>query len=434
MTSGQFCGARTYLRVVLGAFVTCFSCPVLANNGLNLIGVGVESTAMGGADVAVSRDTTAVSVNPAGLSRIDKAELDLYSAVAYAIDVAHADALGNDNQVSNSIIPLGGLGIARRSGASKFTYGFGFFGQGGAGNVYKDLNTEFGTIDELSSQFGFGKISLGASYEATDRLSVGGAAYAAVGILKQKVFPQTSFFNASDPSHSFFGYTIDNAHAENFGIKVGVQYDAASSVRIGATYSPEVRLPFEDGILRANFSAIGLGTVTYRQVRLDGLALPQEIAFGVAWRAKPTTLLSIEVSWLNWARALRSQTLVATDPDSAGAPAELRSSGNLNWKNQTVVAIGIAHDLNERATLYGGFNYGRNPAPAQTLTPVLAPIGQRHLTGGGAWKLNDRWRASAAVEYLFPESVIYANPEIPVPSSAERLEYVAFHFLLSRRW
>lgn len=35
-----------------------------ATNGLNLIGFGPESVAMGGADTAVARDTTALNTNP----------------------------------------------------------------------------------------------------------------------------------------------------------------------------------------------------------------------------------------------------------------------------------------------------------------------------------------------------------------------------------
>ena len=41
-----------------------------ASNGLNLIGFGTESVLMGGADVAVARDTLALNTNPAGLARI----------------------------------------------------------------------------------------------------------------------------------------------------------------------------------------------------------------------------------------------------------------------------------------------------------------------------------------------------------------------------
>ena len=59
---------RVGLRLLFILFVYAISFPSLANNGLNLVGFGSESLNMGGADVAVARDTTALNTNPAGLS------------------------------------------------------------------------------------------------------------------------------------------------------------------------------------------------------------------------------------------------------------------------------------------------------------------------------------------------------------------------------
>ena len=65
------------LRMVtlLALVVTCTSAH--ATNGINLIGFGAESTLMGGADVAVARDTSALNTNPAGLTQIKAAVRDL---------------------------------------------------------------------------------------------------------------------------------------------------------------------------------------------------------------------------------------------------------------------------------------------------------------------------------------------------------------------
>jgi long-chain fatty acid transport protein len=58
-------GSWLRLAIALGAMTAAF--PSAASNGLTLIGTGTESVGMGGADVAVARDTTALSTNPAGL-------------------------------------------------------------------------------------------------------------------------------------------------------------------------------------------------------------------------------------------------------------------------------------------------------------------------------------------------------------------------------
>jgi long-subunit fatty acid transport protein len=96
--------------------------------------------------------------------------------------------------------------------------------------------------------------------------------------------------------------------------------------------------------------------------------------------------------------------------------------------------MGAAHAPDDKLTLYGGINYGRNPFPARNLTPVIAAIGELHLTGGFAWRLQGGWIASGALEYLVPKNVSYDNPAFPLGQSEERLSYAAVHLMLGRRW
>jgi long-chain fatty acid transport protein len=141
---------KRYRLVLLSAWL-----PLTAwsGNGLNLIGFGTESVLMGGADVAVARDTTALNTNPAGLTSLGKRAADVFGGIAYGSDVRHLDSFGNDRNVSNRVIPIGGFGYAARLGTSGVTAGIGLFAQGGAGNVYENLTTAFGTVDTLSGLF-----------------------------------------------------------------------------------------------------------------------------------------------------------------------------------------------------------------------------------------------------------------------------------------
>ena len=59
------------LRVAV-LVATALPVGVLAANGLNLIGFGAESVAMGGADTAGARDTAALNTNPAGLAQLSR--------------------------------------------------------------------------------------------------------------------------------------------------------------------------------------------------------------------------------------------------------------------------------------------------------------------------------------------------------------------------
>ena len=163
--------------------------PAFANNGLNLIGFGTESTLMGGADTAVARDTTSLNTNPAGLAQIRRRAFDVYSATAFALDVAYADQFGNDRNVSNNVIPVGGGGYAQELGESGIVAGIGLFVQGGAGAVFGNLQTPFGTRDELSALTGVVKLTPGIAYRASETLSLGISVSAVYAQAKQKIFP-----------------------------------------------------------------------------------------------------------------------------------------------------------------------------------------------------------------------------------------------------
>lgn len=422
-------------RITLGLAAMACTFPAGATNGLTLIGTGAESVAMGGADVAVARDTTALSTNPAGLSQLPGWAHDGFLGAAFALDVAHADQFGNDQQVANWAIPVGGAGVSKQLDSHNFTIGIGLFAQAGAGDVYNHLNTPFGGKDTLRAQFGVAKVTPGFAWQVFEPLAIGATLNVHYSSLKQRVFPNTSFVDAADPTHSFFGTSIDNASSVRLGAKFGALFKPASDLSLGITYSPEVKIPFDNGKLTVNFSALGLGMVTYHDLHLEGLALPTEIAAGAAWQASDRLLLALDLMWSDYSHALRSQSLRAADPDNPAAPPTIVSVAPLNWHDQTVVAGGCAYSIDDATRVYGGVNYGRDPVPPETLNPLLASIGEWHLTSGFAHRLDDLWSVSAALEYLAPKKVTYDNPSLPFgPGAQERNSYLAITLMLSRRW
>ena len=428
-------GSETLLRAAFALLALPFASPAGASNGLTLIGTGAESVAMGGADVAICRDTTALSTNPAGLSQLPGWTHDGVLAAAFALDNAHADHFGNDQNIANWIAPVAGAGISKHVSDTPFTFGVGVFAQAGVGSVYNHLTTPFGNQDTLRDQFGVLKLAPGIAWQATDQLALGAALNVYYASLNQRIFPNTSVVDLENPEQSFFGTEITNASAVRIGGKVGALYKAAPALSFGVTYSPQVKIPFDNGQLVVNFSALGLGMVTYRNVQLQGLALPEEVAAGIAWQPTAQLLLAFDLMWSNYHHALRSQTLSASNPDDPRAPSTIMNTTVLGWHNQTVVAAGLAYSPEDTTRFYAGVNYGRNPIPANAINPLLAAIGELHLTTGFAHRLDDLWSVTAALEYLLPKEVTYNNPQLPFGSGAqERVSYIAVHLMFSRRW
>jgi long-chain fatty acid transport protein len=405
-----------------------------AGNGTNLIGFGVESWLLAGADVAAARDTSALSTNPAGITQLNGSAFDGHAGVATTSGTRHRDQFGNDVEADNEILALGDFGYVRAAPGSRFAWGIGMFAQGGAGNVYKHMNTAFGTNDELSALFRVAKINPGFAYRATDKLSLGVTVPIVYADFKQKFFPDTSA-PALPPAPPFFGSEIKDTRALNAGAKVGAMYRATDRLTLALTLSNAVDLKLKDGSLTMNYDALGLGRVRYRDARVEGLHLPQEIAVGAGQRIGDRWLLSLKLSRLDWSRAFRSLRIRARSPENPLAPAAVDVTAPVNWRDQTVVALGVAYEATPKTTLLAGLNYGRTPVTPETMTPLLAAVGEKHATFGVIHKLNQNWQASGGVEIDFANTVTYTNPNQPFGANTqERGKIVGVHFGIGRRW
>src|SRR3546814_15553477 len=80
--------------------------------------------------------------------------------------------------------------------------------------------------------------------------------------------------------------------------------------------------------------------------------------------------------------ALSEATLHASNPDNQQVPQELELVSNLDWRDQYVLAAGVAYQWSDRMTIRLGYNYGRNPIPKATMNPVLAATSSRTYSLG----------------------------------------------------
>jgi long-chain fatty acid transport protein len=399
-----------------------------ANNGLNFIGAGLESFAMGGASLAVARDPLALNTNPAGLAWQRSRAIEQHAAVAHEIDVGFRDSLNPQHTVTNRWAPIGDGGATMPLAGLPATLAGGAFVQGGTGAAFKDVATPFGTTDELAAKFGIAKLSLGGGVRLNERLALGAAGSLYYSRLDEKVFPGTSAVSLAHPAQPFFGTRLREATGLAGGVRLGLQYRATDLLTIGATYVSKVALPLTGHEFTADESAIGLGQVAYRNVRVDGLAEPQQFGIGAAYRITPRLLLAFDVTWLDWADALKSSTLTADDPSNAAAPPVLSMTASLDWRNQYVVALGAAFDVTAATVIWAGYNYGRDPIPASTLNPLMAAIGEHHFTGGLGCRLAPGWFAGAALELQPPTAARSSNAALPFGSDLRASTgYLALH-------
>lgn len=399
-----------------------------ATNGINLIGFGAESTLMAGADIPIARDTSALNTNPAGLTQITGKRYDLYGSVLRITDLTHEDQFGNDTLASNLYTGLGGMGYAQHIENTDCTAGLGLFAQGGSGGVFEDLNTAFATQDEFSGLFAVAKLTTGLGCNVNDRLSLGGSFGLVYATSEQKIFP-----NTSQPP-TFAGIEVEDATSLETNYKLGLQYRATPKLTLAATYTGKTELPLTDGTLKLNLTGAALGIVTYNNVRIEGLALPREIAVGAAYQLNDKWLLAMKLNWINWSDAMKTTVLTATNPNNVAAT-DINSITTMDWDDQWVLATGFAYRYTDKTTLYAGYNYGKNPIPAQHSNLTVAGIFDHHITFGAGYQYSPLWTVFAGLEYDVRKKVDYTNSELPFGTNSQlRNEAVWLHMMVSRQW
>lgn len=370
------------------AFVLAMPGAALATNGMNMIGTGAVSSGMGGADVAVPAGCTAIAGNPAQLATTCNRVLSLGSAFLMpGMEVTRPGSGGVDNETQ--IFPLPFVGYAQRVGMSRWSLGLGLFAQGGMGVDFRDVANGQGGKDDLYSQVAFMRAAPTAAFNVTDKLTVGASLLLGYATINYDFFP-----------NSMQGQTVTGLNSYTLAGKVGFNYQINDKWAVGATYTSESALDFDHGEMKMNFGP--MGTVTYKDATMENFTWPQQVEAGVSFRPTPRLLLAFDVSWVNWAAAIETVKVKASNPNvpMPAAYQNLEVPFIMDWDDQIVLALGAQYEINDSWTVRAGYNYGSNPVPDDTLNPLFPAIVEHHVTAGFTYSIGS-WDFDFAYEHAF---------------------------------
>ena len=229
-------------------------------------------------------------------------------------DMEDQPAGGSNTDNEFQMFPVPFIGYAQRIGTTPWSAGIGVFAQGGMGVDFQNVEVlpgmmPPGTKDDLMSEVGFVRLSPTVAYNVSDKLTMGASLYAGYATIKYDFFPNT------------IGHTVKDLTSFTFSGRFGLNYQINDQWSVGATYTSESSIDFEDGELTQNFGP--MGKVKYRDVKMDGFTWPQQVEVGAAYRATPKLLLAMDLSWINWSSAIKTVTVTATNPESSMVPGKL---------------------------------------------------------------------------------------------------------------
>lgn len=393
-----------------------------ATNGMLMEGYGPISTGMGGASQAMDHGTAAMAQNPAtlGLMADGTARLDVALGVLGPDVKSSVPGLSAKSGGDAYIMPA--FGYARRKGA--WTYGFGLFAQGGMGTEYDATSfMSAGAGQPARSELGVGNVLLPLAYQVNDALTVGATFKFMWGSLDmmmnasgQQLGGMVQSYSgnlaqalpalASAPwariSFSDDGRFSGAAKATGWGASLGATYRVSPSVMLGGSYLLKSNLnDMETSSGGATMSAAG-GFSDSGRITVIDFQLPAVFSLGASWQATPSLLLAADVKQIAWSDSMKNFRLRY---DSAQMGGSVGFALPQDWKDQTVLNLGLAYRVNEALTLRTGLNLAENPVPDSTVNPLFPATVRDHLTLGLGYKTSKTGELNVSLTYAPTVSV-----------------------------
>jgi len=386
-----------------------------ATDGYFQHGFGARQKAMGGAGIADGRDSTILSINPAGLTR---AGHNFTGAISLFLPdrgyvgsgpggfTPAGDIEGNDTE----LFGIPNIAYSRPIGENT-TFGISLYGNGGLNTDYERLANPACAMPMLPAPDGVfcgGEtgVNLNQAFVAVGiahdfgRFSVG---VAPIFALQQ--------FEAKGLA-AFGGVSLDATRLTNNGtdtsigggVRVGVDADITESIRFAASYQSKIYMGrFDD----------------YAGLFADGgdFDIPQNFQVGLAADLTPNFTVAFDYRWINYegVNAVGNSGSVMLPFGSADGP-------GFGWSNVSSYKFGAEYRTESGFALRAGYSHNNNPVGPEDVTLNLLAPGTitDHFTAGFQLPLGKRHALEAGILYA-PESNVTGIEVTPFGPNPNRI-------------
>lgn len=373
---------KTQLLIALAA--VGFAGSASATNGYFAHGYGIKAKGMGGAAIAYSQDALAAASNPAGMVLVG-------DRIDFGLEAFNPNREANVNggttyKSGSEYFPVPEFGYNRMI-KPNMSVGVSVYGNGG-------MNSHYSAIPQFSgngAKTGVDLMQLFIAPTVSMKINENHAVGASLNLAYQR-FKASGISNFAGMSSSGTNLS-DNGHDDSTGLGVRLGWTGTLSpmVTMGATYQSKTMMSeFEK--YKGLFAEQG------------DFDIPENYGLGIAVKATPKTTVALDVVRIKY-----------SDVKSISNPISLLAAGTLGndngagfgWKDQTVVKLGVSHQVDDKLTVRAGYNHGSAVIPTTEIAfNILAPATVKdHLTLGATWKLQNGAELSGYFLHAFSESI-----------------------------
>jgi len=358
--------------------------------GIGVYEMGTPDVGLAAAGWAArAQDASTVFKNPAGMSFLEKSELQaglqaLYGNVNFSPN-SQTTTTGGDGGNPVGWVPGGSLFYARKL-TPDLSVGMGVFSYFGASLKYDD-SWAGRYYNQESTLIGY-TFMPAVSYRITPWLSVGGGLNATYGSMKMKVAVKN--FDRAD------GQITVEDNEWGYGANVGVLAEPFKGTRIGVDYMSQMKLKFSDV---PSYSGIGPGLDAILRNRnaynasLDmGIYIPQMVMGSVYQELGSKWAVMANVGWQQWSKFGKVDvTIVNNEADSTTMDAKFDDT----WH----VAGGVQYSPLKPVTFTAGVGYDSSAVKDQYRS-VAVPMGETYRFGLGVlWEMAPNLKSGLSYEY-----------------------------------
>jgi long-chain fatty acid transport protein len=424
--------ARTLSPKWTGPVLAALSAAAMAGGaraqyGTILSSAGPVNTSMAGASTAAPLSACGALIwNPATMPGLGHSELEasvgglfpssqLTSRISAGAIRPGIPPIGLAGQTDSDtgVYPLPAIGLVYLPEGSAWSFGLSAFVLAGFGVDYPGSGTNFPVTPPPPLGIGFGpvfsefqvlQIQPAATYQLTERLSVGGGPAVNLAILKAD---PALFSPMNDANRNGVGTYPSATHSETTwgaGFTVGAYYKADTWAAGASVKSPQWFDKF-----RYN-SADELGRPLHVTLNAD---LPLIASVGVAYTGMERLVLALDGRYLDYANAnFIGDSGISLDGTVRG----------LGWRSIFAVAAGAQYQLSDALSVRLGYTWNQNPIPnSQAFVNIASPTIVEHtLYAGASWNVTEDFTISLSYSHGFQNSI--EGPGLtqfgPVPGSA----------------
>ena len=380
-----------------------FTQTTFATNGYQLIGIGGYQKSLAGAVTAKPGSAMTAITNPAGMARIGKRtdfSLEMFSPERY-VDFTPLGGSKQDSSAEQYGVPALGW-TAPIEDDSDIYFGGGIYGTSGMGADYPQTLVSpaggaFGnaTYFDGYSAIQFWQMAPTIAWNHDDKLTLG----ISLNIDYQSVSLKETLMADTDantiPETNMVNLDLSRtAQAFGFGLSLGLLYDINDQITIGASYKSkqefsdlEYNLNYGDIMDSMGFFSITgcAGNICPAGTYKLELDYPEIFAMGIAYSPTKPLTISLDLKLIQWSETLNTLNISGPNGEKIILPS--------GWDDQTIIALGVEYDVNEKLRLRAGYNQSDASIDnTDTFNNLILPATtEKHFAIGADYRLGKYW-------------------------------------------